>query len=42
MGMGGQSRVNLGQGNQGDSYGAHGNAGRTSEEGMNIFIEALR
>jgi hypothetical protein len=37
-----QSRVHFGQGTQGDSYGSHGNAGRTSEEGRNIFIEALR
>jgi hypothetical protein len=29
-------------GNSRNSYGAHGNAGRTSEEGRNIFIEALR
>jgi hypothetical protein len=42
MGMEGQSRVNFGQGTQGDSYGAHGNTGRTSEEGRNIFTEALR
>jgi hypothetical protein len=42
MGMEGQIRVNFGQGTQGDSYGARGNAGRTSEEGMNIFFEALR
>jgi hypothetical protein len=42
MGMEGQSRVHFGQGTQGNSYGAHWNAGRTSEEGRNIFIEALR
>jgi hypothetical protein len=42
MGMEGPSRVNFGQETQGISYGAHGNAGRTSEEGSNIFIEALR
>jgi hypothetical protein len=42
MEMEGQSRVHCGQGTQGNSYGAHGNAGRTSEEGRNIFIEALR
>jgi hypothetical protein len=42
IGMEGQRRVHFGQRTQGDSYGAHGNAGRTSEEGRNIFIEALR
>jgi hypothetical protein len=42
MGMEGQSRMHFSQGIQGDSYGAHGNAGRTSEEGRNISIEALR
>jgi hypothetical protein len=41
MGMEGQSRAHFGQRTQGDSYGAHGNPGRTSEEGRNIFIEAL-
>jgi hypothetical protein len=34
--------MNFGQGTQGDSYGAHGNTGRTREEGRNTFIEALR
>jgi hypothetical protein len=42
MGIDGQSRVHFGQGTQGDSYGAHRYAERTSKEGSNIFIAALR
>jgi hypothetical protein len=42
MGMKEQSKVHFGQRTQGSSYGAHGNAGRTSEEGRSIFIEAQR
>jgi hypothetical protein len=40
--MKGQSRGHFGQGTQGNSCSAHSNAGRTREEGRNIFIEALR
>jgi hypothetical protein len=42
MGIESRSRVHFDQGIQGNSYGAHGNAGRTSKERKNIFIEALR
>jgi hypothetical protein len=42
MGMEGQIRVHFGQRTQGDSCGDHGNAGKTSEEERNIYIEALR
>jgi hypothetical protein len=34
--------VHFDQGTQGNTYRAHGNAERTSEEGSNIFIEVLR
>jgi hypothetical protein len=38
MGMEGHSRVNFGQNTQGNSYGAHGNDGRTrEEEGIYLF-----
>jgi hypothetical protein len=40
--MEGPNSVQFGQITQGNSYGAHGNAERTREEGRNIFIEALR
>jgi hypothetical protein len=42
MGTEGQSRVRFGQETQSNFYGAHGNAGRTREEGRNIFIKTLR
>jgi hypothetical protein len=34
--------VYFGQGIHGNPYGAHENADRTREEGMDIFMEALR